>query len=206
MVRWKRAHALQRGRDRRAEPLGQQRDLAAWRRRRPSRRRSWATWRCASRFRGGGNVLHRAARRGAADLAGACNGGALVARQQLQVARESRRTPDRVRRWSRHAPLRRSSAITSACLSTSQVPLVIGFSSACWSMSCSWYLRPVSRRMPPAITSIGMPSRKASPMPLAACVTPAAGTMTSVPRLVPAATHGVSHERARRLRASPAPA
>ena len=30
-----------------------------------------------------------------------------------------------------------------------------------------------------------MPSRNASPMPLAACVTPAAGTITSVPRLVP---------------------
>ncbi len=30
-----------------------------------------------------------------------------------------------------------------------------------------------------------MPSRKASAMPLAAWVTPAAGTITSVPRLVP---------------------
>jgi hypothetical protein len=39
--------------------------------------------------------------------------------------------------------------------------------------------------MPPAITSIGTPSRKASAIPLAACVTPAAGTITSVPRLVP---------------------
>ncbi len=52
-------------------------------------------------------------------------------------------------------------------------------------MSCNWYRRSVSRRIPPAITSIGIPSRKASPMPLAACVTPAAGTITSVPRLVP---------------------
>jgi hypothetical protein len=46
--------------------------------------------------------------------------------------------------------------------------------------------------MPPQITSIGMPSRKASPMPLAAWVAPAAGTMTRVPvsaevRLMPSA-------------------
>jgi hypothetical protein len=41
--------------------------------------------------------------------------------------------------------------------------------------------------MPPQITSIGMPSRKASPMPLAAWVAPAAGTITSVP-VVPSET------------------
>ena len=40
---------------------------------------------------------------------------------------------------------------------------------------------------------MGIPSRKASPMPLMACVTPAAGTITSVPivpplvRLIPSA-------------------
>ena len=36
-------------------------------------------------------------------------------------------------------------------------------------------------RTPPEITSIGMPSRKASPMPLMAWVSPAAGTTTSTP-------------------------
>ena len=39
--------------------------------------------------------------------------------------------------------------------------------------------------MPPAITSIGMPSRNASPMPLAAWVTPAAGTISSAPTEAP---------------------
>ena len=39
--------------------------------------------------------------------------------------------------------------------------------------------------MPPAITSIGIPSRKASPMPLAAWVTPAAGTIRSAPTPAP---------------------
>src|SRR5690606_40982698 len=37
--------------------------------------------------------------------------------------------------------------------------------------------------MPPEMISMGMPSRPASPMPLAAWVTPAAGTMTRVPML-----------------------
>ncbi len=36
-------------------------------------------------------------------------------------------------------------------------------------------------RTPPTMTSRGIPSRYASPKPLIACVTPAAGTMTSVP-------------------------
>src|ERR1017187_2641833 len=54
----------------------------------------------------------------------------------------------------------------------------------------------MSVRVPPEITSMGIPSRKASPMPLMACVTPAAGTMTSVPivpplgRLIPRAPRG----------------
>lgn len=38
-----------------------------------------------------------------------------------------------------------------------------------------------SVRMPPQITSIGMPPSSASPMPLAACVRPAAGTIASTP-------------------------
>src|ERR1035441_2457245 len=59
----------------------------------------------------------------------------------------------------------------------------------------------MSVRVPPEITSMGIPSRKASPMPLMACVRPAAGTMTSVPivpplvRLIPSAAEGAPPPR-----------
>ncbi len=53
------------------------------------------------------------------------------------------------------------------------------------SSSCSWKPNGMSVRGPPEMISIGTPSRYASPMPLIACVMPAAGTMTSVPMRSP---------------------
>ena len=59
------------------------------------------------------------------------------------------------------------------------------FMNWCRSIWCNWNFQGMSVRTPPQITSIGTPSRNASPMPLAACVSPAAGTTTSMPTVDP---------------------
>ena len=70
---------------------------------------------------------------------------------------------------------------TSPWRITRNAAFVIGPAIASWSISCSLKRSWVSVRMPPVSTSIGMPSMKASAIPLAACVNPAAGTIISAP-------------------------
>ena len=52
----------------------------------------------------------------------------------------------------------------------------------------------MSVRIPPEMTSIGMPSRYASPMPLIACVMPAAGTIARTPIGIADTADGIRHE------------